>query len=354
MRTNNKKQGNSYKDFSTCLGNYFSRYLCIERGLSYHTVASYSKNFTLLLTFLSEVKGVNITRLSFSDISKKTILDYLDWLERERNCATRSRNQRLSAIKSFYSYMIYEDPTHIAEWKQILSIPQRKEEKKIVQFLSTEEIEWLLNEISSNSIRGRRELTLLSLLYNTGMRVSELTHLRVSNLRFTDTTVVEIHGKGNKRRLVPLGQEMSSLMKQYLDEHHLLENGKDMHLLFYNARGEMLSSEGVNYILNKYVKMAKQDHPHSYREKVTPHVLRHSRAVHWLKAGIDIVYLRDLMGHVSIQTTEIYAKVDSKAKRDAVMNAWNCIGIVEPEKNGWEDKPKLLSFLEQFSKKGQQ
>lgn len=350
MKMRNRNTENAYKDFSKCLGNYFSRYLSVERGLSQYTVASYSKTFTLLLTFLNKVKSVKIQSVSFSDIRKDSIIEFLDWLERVRECTTRSRNQRLSAIKSFYSYMIYEDPVHIAEWKQILSIPQRKDEKKIVQYLTMNEIEWLLGQISTTSFQGRRELTMLSLLYNTGMRVSELTHLRVSSLRFNESIVVEILGKGNKRRLVPLGSEMSDLLKQYLGEHRLLEKGKDMYPLFCNARGEMLTSEGVNYTLNKYVRMAKAEHPEYYREKVTPHVLRHSRAVHWLKAGIDIVYLRDLMGHVSIQATELYAKVDSKAKQDAIKNAWNCVGIVEPIKNDWEDKPKLLAFLDQFGK----
>ncbi len=340
----------SFKDFSLCLGNYFTRYLSVGRGLSPHTIASYSKTFALLLTFISKVKKVNVNTVSFTDVDKNTILEFLDWLGNERNCTTRSRNQRLSAIKSFYSYMIYEDPAHIGDWKQVMSIPQKKCERKVVQYLTSDEIKFLLERIPADSAQGRRELTMLSLLYNTGMRVSELTNLRISCIRLSEPVVIEVLGKGNKRRLVPLGEEMSGLLRQYLDEYRLLREGKDMHPLFYNARGEMLTSEGVNYILNKYVKMAKIDHPECFRAKVTPHVLRHSRAVHWLQGGVDLVYIRDLMGHVSIQTTEIYAKVDSKAKRDALANAWSCVGVNEPPVNGWEDKPKLLAFLEQFAR----
>lgn len=349
MRKSNGTDG-SYKDFSLCLGNYFSRYLSVERGLSPHTIASYSKTFTLLLTFISKVMKVNINTVSFADMNKETILKFLEWLENERKCSVRSRNQRLSAIKSFYSYMIYDDPTHIGEWKQVMSIPLKKCERKVVQYLTSEEIGFLLEQVPTVSAQGRRELTMLSLLYNTGIRVSELTHLSVSSVRLNEPIVIEVLGKGNKRRLVPLGEEMSILLKQYLKENSLVKEGKDMHPLFYNARGEMLTSEGVNYILNKYVKMAKIAHPECFRTKVTPHVLRHSRAVHWLKGGVDLVYIRDLMGHVSIQTTEIYAKVDSKAKYDALADAWTCVGVNEPSVNEWENKPKLLAFLEQFGK----
>lgn len=341
---------NIYKDFPKCIEKYFLRYLLQDRGLSTKTIASYSTTFSLLITYLNDKKNILPEKLTFDCVDRETILNFLQWLKDARCCCTRSCNQRLAAIKSFYKFMMYEDTSHMDEWKQILAISQRKDAKKVVQYLSVSEVKELLNKIPIETINGRRELTILSLLYNSAMRVSELTNLKVSSVRGDEYNVIEVHGKGNKRRLIPINKDMAGLLKEYMMEHGLNAPAMESHPLFYNYRKEPLSDEGINYILNKYVRLAKAEHNDMFSFKITPHILRHSRAVHWLMAGIDITYLRDLMGHVSVQTTEIYAKVDSKAKKEALEKAWNIIGITEPETAGWENKPKLLAFLESFKK----
>jgi site-specific recombinase XerD len=324
------KLNNNYKDYASSLEKFFTEYLAVEKRVSKHTIRSYRDTFILLLDYMKNQRNKPADRLEFTDFNRDMILAFLKWLQDERSCASGTRNQRLAAIKSFFSFMIYEDPVHIAQWKMICSIKQQKQIKETVRYLTIEGIKSLLEQIPVDEKEGRRNLTMLSLLYNTGMRVSELTGLTPACIRISKPYVIEVFGKGSRKRLVPIEDNMMKLLIQYMEEHRLNRPGKEDHPLFYNCHGGELTPAGITYVLQKYAALARIINPSLIPDRISPHNLRTSRAMHWLQAGIEIYHIRDLLGHVSVQTTEIYARTDSKSKREALEKAYAVVGITEP------------------------
>ena len=244
---------------------------------------------------------------------------------------------------------MYVDPLHMAQWKQVCSIQGKKGPKGSIHYLTIDGIKSVLETIDVSSVKGRRDLTMLSLLYNTGARVQELIDLTPSSLRLSKPSVVMIHGKGNKTRIVPLDDNIVRLLETYLDEQHLNLLGRESHPLFYNTWGEKLTTPGVSYVLNKYYHQAQLLHSELFPSKISPHVLRHSRAMHLLQAGVNLIYIRDILGHVSIQTTEIYARADSDQKRKALENAYAEVGLTEPKVKSWEKNSKLKEYLKSLA-----
>lgn len=206
-----------------------------------------------------------------------------------------------------------------------------------------------MSQINTNTKQGRRDLVLISLLYNTGARVQELINLTPGDFRLDNPATVELLGKGNKKRIVSLEEPIVKLVEGYLKEQGLSHLGKSNHPLFFNARHEALTTPGVTYIINKYVPMVRTLHPEMLKIKITPHVFRHSRAMHLLQGKVPLPYIRDILGHVSVVTTEIYAKVDSKLKREALEKAYEDLGIKEPEAKSWDEKSKLKAFLKSLA-----
>lgn len=335
----------TYKDFGTALQSFFYDYLVKERGVSKHTIRSYRDTFILLLDFMNKEKFITADRISLKDFNKDTILKFLDWLQVKRACGDNTRNQRYAALRSFSSYLNYIDPTHMDQWKSTCSIHIKRKVKSSVSYLLVEGIKCLLEQISTDTQQGRRNLTMLSLLYNTGARVQEIINLTPSNIRIDRPCIIELFGKGAKRRIVPIEQAMMELLDKYMTENNLKINGKDKHALFFNCWGGKLTTAGITYILNKYATLARIEYPDLIPEKVTPHIFRHSRAMHLLQAGVNLVYIRDILGHVSVKTTEVYARADSKAKRMALEKAYSDIGMSEPMVKSWEKDPKLKDFL---------
>jgi site-specific recombinase XerD len=188
----------------------------------------------------------------------------------------------------------------------------------------------LLEQPDTTTKKGRRDLTLLSLMYDSGARVQEIIDLVPSMLRLGNPPTIKIIGKGNKARLVPLLNAQTEHLKHYLAEHRLNEHNTNAYPLFFNSRKEKLTRAGINYIVQKYCQSARIKNAGLIPKKFSCHSLRHSKAMHLLQAGVNLVYIRDILGHVSIQTTEIYAKADSKQKRIALEKAYV---NVNPRKN---------------------
>ena len=340
---------NKLFDFSKAVESFFNDYLVKERGSSPHTIRAYRDAFVLLIEYFEVFLNLKPERIQLEDITKKNIIDYLNWLERDKNVSISTRNHRLTVIKSFAHYMTYKDPTHLSLWKGISSISNKKGETGTLSYLTIEEIKILFEEIDLTSEKGRRDLTLLSLLYNSAARAQELVSLTPSSLRLSKPYVIEIFGKGKKKRIVPLEENIVRLLEQYIIEHKLDVPGMEYHPLFYNAWGEKLTTPGITYIINKYYKKAKESHPDMFKNKISPHVFRHSRAMHLLQAGVNLVYIRDILGHASINTTEIYARADSDQKRKALESAYKKIGITEPKTKSWERNNKLKEYLKSLA-----
>lgn len=337
-------------NFAGCLQSFFERYLVKECNRSPHTIRSYRDTFIHLIKFMKDERHIAPDRLSFDSFDRRTILDFLDWLESTQRNSSSTRNQRYQAIRSFFRYMMLEDPTRLDKWQSICSIKVKVSVRNTVNYLTVEGLKCMLEQIPTKTSAGRRNLTLLSLMYNLGARVQEIIDLTPSSVRMAKPYIVEILGKGGKKRVVPLDDCMMKLLMSYMKETGLDGSGMDCHPLFYNCWDSKLTTPGVTYILTKYAGKARLAHPELIPEKLSPHSLRHSRAIHMLQSGVELILIRDFLGHTSVSTTEIYARVDSKQRREALEKAYEDVGIKEPKLKSWEKNPKLIEMLKNLTK----
>jgi site-specific recombinase XerD len=333
------------KNFSFYVENFFLKYLTCEIGASMHTIRSYRDTFTLFLEFMKKAKGVDASRLELSHLKRPCILDFLEWLQEEKGCMASSRNTRLSALRSFFRYLTYEDPIHLNQWEMNLGIRFKKEHKETVKHMVKDGIKYILEQIPSDTRQGRKHLTLISLMYETGARVQEIINLTPASLRLVKPCIITLKGKGNKSRLVPLDDNMVTLLSRYMKENSLdMQQYRDRPL-FPNHHGTRLTSQGVTFILQSYADQARKLHPDAIPNSVSPHMLRHSRAMHLLQSGVNLIYIRDILGHVSVQSTEVYARADTRAKREALEKVELSLGRMIDERPSWEQDPKLKAFL---------
>jgi integrase/recombinase XerD len=335
-------------DFSYYLTSFLSKYLPSEVGFGKNTIASYKDTFILFLTFLKDVKDIPADRLTLDMITKDMAVQYLEWTENERRCSAATRNVRLAAIHSFAHFLQYQNPDNLLEWQRILSIPVKKTEKKTINYLTLDGIKLLLKMPDQSTAVGRRDLTLLTLLYDTGARVQELIDLTPSQIRFDKPYTVKLVGKGYKARIVPLMEPTKLLLNRYMEEQRLVESSANMHPLFFNKRKQKLTRAGVNYILAKYKGKAREEDNSLVPAALTCHCLRHSKAMHLLQAGVNLVYIRDILGHCSVQVTEIYAKADSRQKREAIEKAYT--DVTPKEVPVWHRDDDLLDWLKNFNR----
>jgi site-specific recombinase XerD len=333
-------------DFSHYISDFISRYLPNEKGATVNTITAYRDTFVLLLNFIEKEKKVRIEKLTLDKITKETIIEFLDWIQRERKCSNATRNSRLAAIHSFYRYLQYESMDYLHECQKILSVRFKKTKHETMVYLTIEGIKLLLQQPDTTTSRGRRDLTLLSLMYDTGARVQETIDLTPSMLRLDKPPTIKILGKGNKARLVPMLDAQTEHLKNYLKENRLNEPFANMYPLFVNSRKQKLTRAGINHIVQKYATMARKENGMIIPESISCHSLRHSKAMHLLQAGVNLVYIRDILGHVSIQTTEIYARADSKQKREALEKAY--VNVNPDEEPIWTKDETLVSWLKKF------
>lgn len=236
--------------------------------------------------------------------------------------------------------------THIDRWQEILSIKSKRARLKPMTFLSVDGVRLLLKQIPTDSIYGRRNLAMFALLYDTGARVQELILLRPCDLHLESPAYLILQGKGNKNRAVPLHEKQVAILRKYINDNKLYRTELQTEPLFRNRNGSRLTGAGVTYLLMKYVTLAHMKNPDLVPKRISPHCLRHSKAMHLLQAGVNLVYIRDILGHVSILTTEIYARADSKQKREALEAAYkDVIPSEEYPKPTWESNKSLKEWL---------
>jgi integrase/recombinase XerD len=333
-------------DFSKSITDFLSKYLPGERGASKNTIYSYKATFILLINFIESKKKIGINKLLLKDITKENIVQFLDWLQSTRGCGVSTRNVRLAAIHSFFRFLQYECPEHLIEWQRILSIRVKKAKKQSMSYLTIDGIKLLFQQPDLSTKKGRRDLTMLSLMYDCAARVQEIIDLTPAMLRLHKPHTIKIIGKGDKARIVPLMEQEVLHLQQYLQENKLNEDHANLYPLFCNSRKEKLTRAGVNHILAVYIKMARSKDPKSIPDNVSCHSLRHSKAMHLLQAGVNLVYIRDILGHVSVQTTEVYARTDSKQKREAIEKAY--VGVIAKEAPIWAENNTLIAWLKDF------
>lgn len=333
-------------DFPKSLADFLTKYLPAERGMSNNTIASYRTTFILLISFMEDVKGIKPQKLTFKHLTRTYIEEFLSYLEKERNCSVSTRNVRLAALHSFFKFVQYEWPEQLDECRRILSIKVKKSRRGTINYLSIEGIRLLLSRPDLSTRRGVRDLAMLALMYDSGARVQEIIDLTPESIRLDKPYTIKLTGKGNKARIVPLMDQEVVHLKNYMSKNSLMEGYAGTYPLFFNNRHEKLTRAGVTYILHKYAAMVRNDYPSLIPQKVSCHSLRHSKAMHLLQAGVNLVYIRDVLGHESVITTELYARVDSKQKREAIEKAY--VDVVRKEAPVWVNNESLLEWLKSF------
>jgi len=333
-------------NFAYHLTSYLSKYLPGKAGISRNTILSYRDTFSLLLRFCSEDKAMTIEKITIDTLTKDLIDEFLTWLETQRGCTVSTRNQRLSAIHSFFRYLQLEEPSHIFMCQQILAIPIKRTGRKAIHYLTLDAIKTILKAPDTKCVRGRRDLVLLSLMYDTGARVQEIADLVVADIRLENPPTIKLTGKGSRSRLVPLMTPTAKLLDQYLSEHDLKHAQYGSCHIFRNRSQAKLTRAGIAYILNKYVERARTLHPELIPKNVSPHCFRHSKAMHLLQSGVNLVYIRDFLGHATIKTTEMYARADSLMKRQALEKAYQITS--PPEMPVWQQNHALLKWLKEL------
>jgi len=321
---------------SSHLERFFTDRLMRQRQVSPHTISSYRDTFRLLLLFTKQRLQKPPSRLTLDEIDAPLIVSFLNDLETTRKISARSRNLRLTAIRSFFHYLAYEEPAHALQIQRVLAIPDKRCAKALVTFLDRPEINAILAAPDQRTWYGRRDYTLILLAVQTGLRVSELTGLRWEDLHLDAGAHVRCLGKGRKERCTPLTKQAVKVIKSWLQEP-----GNNREWLFTSARGGRLSADAVRDLLAKYHKSACGICPSLTKKRVTPHVLRHTLAMQLLQSGIDRSVIALWLGHESLETTQIYLNANLALKEKVLAKAVPNEGLWRP----FKAEDSLLAFL---------
>ena len=325
-------------DFPRLLSDFLLKELPVVRNKSSNTIASYRDCYIKLISYCNDVLGIKPDKLQIRDLTADTIVEFLNWLEENGNSIS-TRNQRLAAIDSLFRYIQIQSPEYMLHCQKIFAIPFKKAPKKLVKYLSEDETKELLSKPDVTLKKGRRDQVLLALLYDSGARVQELADIQVRDVRLDFPAQIKLTGKGRKTRSVPIMDKTVVLLKRYLEENDL--NGVSMyeHPLFFNAQGKKLTRQGITYILKKYTDACNL-------EQVSPHKMRHTKAMHLTEAGVNPFYIRDFLGHEDLKVTGIYAKTSIKMKKEALekVGAGKTI-IPENQVRDWTKDKSLMDWL---------
>ena len=331
-------------NFAKHMTAFFSDYLPGVKNLSGNTILAYRDAFRLLLAYCRDYENLPPEKLRIESLNDKILLRFLDWLQQERGSSVATRNNRLAAVHSFFRYVQVQEPGQLLTCQRILQVPFKKHQQPIIQHLTPEQTKDLLAAPGMKTQADRRNTTLLSLLYDSGARVQELCDLRVCDIRLDHSAIIKLTGKGHKSRNIPLVTNTVELLRSYMEENGLLINGNQDAPLFFNQRRTKLTRGGVSHILKKYADVLAAKYP-NVPKKLSPHVLRHSKAMHLYQAGVNLVYIRDILGHVDIVTTDIYARADTESKRKVLESAFPNITPDNTALPDWNRDQSLLDFL---------
>ena len=319
------------------LESFFTNRLMCQRKASPNTIASHRDTFRLLLKFAKQTLRKEPSKLMIEDLDATFIGQFLEYLEKQRGNAARTRNVRLAGIHSFFKYVALEEPNYSALAQRILAIPNKRFKHKPVEFLTRVEIDALLAAPDQSTWTGRRDKALLLLAVQTGLRVSELIGLRCDDIELGAGAHVRCAGKGRKERCTPLRKETVNILRTWIQKRKCDSSEP----LFPNTRGSQLSRDGVEYLLAKHVKVAMKQCPTLKKKKISPHVLRHSTAMDLLHHGVDRTVIALWLGHEKVETTQVYLHADMKLKEQAL----NKVAHKNVKLKRFRPDDELLEFL---------
>lgn len=328
---------NAHTNLAPLLERFFTQRLMQQRQASPHTISSYRDTFRQLLKFVQQRLHKAPSQLAFEDLDATLVSTFLDHLEQHQGVSIRSRNLRLTAIRSFFRYVAFEAPDHAAQIQRVLIIPSKRFTRTLVSFLTRPEVDALLAAPDRHTWFGRRDHAFLLLAVQTGLRLSELTGLQRQDLILSAGAHVRVIGKGRKERCTPLAKPTVTVLKAWLREP---QRGPAP-VLFPNARGGRLSADGVRYLLGKHCAAAAKVCPSLKRKRVTVHWLRHTMAMDLLQAGVDHSIIALWLGHESVETTQMYLDATLAMKEQALAT------MTGPTARSGRYKPgdPLLAFL---------
>lgn len=338
-------------NLTSCIHKFFSRYLPEIKGVSSQTIQSYRDTFRIFLPFAAEYYSIKIKSLKVEHLTFDLMLDFLEQLEKERNNKTRTRNQRLEALRSFAKMIkiIYPEHKDIAE--RILSIPQKRAQKTLIGYLDHQEVIKVFDSVDLKRTDGFRNLTILNLLYDSGARASEIAELDLAYFNPGNKTL-SILGKGNRFRLVELWPRTVSMIERYIHEHRSKPKPVYMNSLFISQRGEAFTRFGINKICKKYLHSALPEKRLRYINPV--HSFRHSCAVNMLKDGYSVTDIQNHLGHENIQATMTYLKLEISRKRE-IQNEFRKFTRSVFKENSelnelidWDNKEDILTWLDKL------
>jgi integrase/recombinase XerC len=319
---------------------FFQEWLAEQRSASIHTIRSYRDTWRLFLRFIAEQKGRGVARLTLVDVSAGEVRAFLHHTEHGRKATIGTRNCRLAAIRSFFSFVADKDPEYIAQCSAVLTVPLKREPTAAPCYLEPEEVEAILAQPDRSTLEGMRDHVLLSFLYNSGARIQEALDLCPEAIRFETPNFVRLYGKGRKERICPLWPETVMLLRKLLERQPRAPDQR----IFVNRYGEPLGASGVRFKLSAYVEEATKSAPTLQSKHVTPHSFRHATAVHLVAAGVDITVIRSWLGHVSLDTTNHYAQANLETKRKALEQVGAPAASNVPP--SWKRDANLMEWLD--------
>jgi len=325
-------------DLPSLLQSFFTERLLRQRQASPHTIAGYRDSFRLLLQFAKERLGKAPSKIRVEDLDAPFLGLFLGHLEDVRKNSTRTRNARLAAIHSFFQYVALEEPAYALHCQRILAMPNKRHERRPIEFLNREEFDALLAVPDLSTWLGRRDRALLLVAVQTGLRVSELIGLNCQDVVLGTGAHVRCLGKGRKQRCTPLRPETATTLDAWLRERH----GQPEQPVFPSIRGGRLSRDEIERLITKYTNVAKETCPSLKRKKVSPHVLRHAAAMDLLQHGVDRSVIALWLGHESVETTQMYLHADMRLKEKALSRT-TPLGV---KPGRYRPNDKLLVFLE--------
>jgi site-specific recombinase XerD len=312
---------------------FFQEYLPTLRGMSRHTIRSYRDGMVLFLGFATTDCRRPVESLTIADITADRVIRFLASLESDRRNSITTRNARLAALHTFARFLIAETPEHMAALQQVLGIPFKRGARVApIEYLETTEVEALLAGIDRKTPAGRRDYAMFSLMFNTGARVQEIVDIRVRDVRLEPPHQVRFTGKGNKVRLCPIWPRTAQLLNELIQKQHTDSGDPANQHIFLNSHGAPLTRFGVRYLLQKHVVACAEVAPTLTGKRIHPHSLRHTTAIHLLKAGVDFATISQWLGHANLNTTMRYARADIDLKRQALAQVFP--EILAPPKGG--------------------
>jgi site-specific recombinase XerD len=328
--------------FPALLQRFFTQRLMQQKQVSAHTISSYRDTFRLLLRFAHKQLRTPPDRLTFEQVDAPLITAFLNELETTRGISARTRNLRLTAIRSFFRFASYEVPDHAAQIQRVLATPAKRFDRKLIHFLTRPEVEALLNAPDKHTWNGRRDHALLLLTVQTGLRLSEMTGLTRQHISMGTGAHLEILGKGRKQRAIPLCKTVIAVLKAWLTEPR--ENASDRDVVFPSARGGRLSADAVQRLLSKHLASARKKCPSLQAKRITFHSLRHTMAMDLLHAGFEPIVIALWMGHESTDTTQVYLEADLALKEKILAKTTP----IDSKPGKFRPDNQLLTFLNQL------